>query len=54
MSQLALLPEFERLALPDRAVFSPCGEFRYLLTRELGGSSTVAFVMLNPTLPTAS
>lgn len=32
------------------AYFSPCGEYRYLLTRELGcgGGTTCNFVMLNP------
>lgn len=30
------------------ALFSPCGTWRYALTRELGGRRTVAFVGLNP------
>lgn len=30
------------------ARFSACGNYRYLLTREFGGSSTCLFIMLNP------
>ena len=33
----------------DSALFSPCGAYRYVLTRnELGGEGKVVFVMLNP------
>jgi hypothetical protein len=32
----------------DIALFSECGQFRYLLTREFGGDSTCLFIMLNP------
>jgi len=50
MSQLALFP---RATPPNVAVFSPCGLFRYLLTREFGGTRTVVFVLLNPSTATA-
>lgn len=46
MSQLSLI------RVPDRAEYSPCGLFRYYLSRELGGSSTVVFVLLNPSTAT--
>ena len=38
----------------DSAIISPCGHYRYRLTRELGGERTVAFVMLNPSAADAS
>ncbi len=34
--------------LRNTARFSECGQYRYLLTRELGGFSTCLFIMLNP------
>jgi hypothetical protein len=30
------------------ASFSGCGRYRYRLSRELGGTKTIAFIMLNP------
>ena len=54
MSQIILTGFDERPPPPlGRAVYSPSEEFRYLLTRELGGTSTVVFVMLNPSTATA-
>lgn len=47
MTQLSLLTP------PNRAEYSPCGLFRYLLTREFGGTRTVVFVLLNPSTATA-
>ncbi|MDA1279193.1 MAG: DUF1643 domain-containing protein [Chloroflexi bacterium] len=41
---LAIKPVNER----NRARFSACGNYRYLLTREFGGDSTCLFIMLNP------
>lgn len=38
----------------DDATFSPCGRYRFTLTRHLGGGPAVAFVMLNPSTADAS
>lgn len=52
----AFLPGFEPGPAPtmNRATFSPCERYRYTLTREgLGGSGTVVFIGLNPSVATA-
>ena len=36
------------------AVLSPCGTYRYLLTRQLGDGPPVVFVLLNPSTADAS
>lgn len=41
------------LAQPDTARFSPCGRFRYELTRELGGNRPLVVCGLNPSTATA-
>jgi hypothetical protein len=38
----------------DTAVISACGLYRYLLTRELGGTRTLVFVLLNPSIADAT
>ena len=46
----------EQLALdrrPDTARFSPCGTYRYELTRELGGDRPLVICGLNPSIATA-
>jgi hypothetical protein len=45
MTDQAVLP----LQKPRSAVISPCGTYRYLLTRQLGtGTKIATFIMLNP------
>lgn len=39
---------------PNTARFSPCGLYRYTLTRELGGGRTVVFCGLNPSTADAN
>lgn len=55
MSQLDL--DLSRSPKPahreDTAVFSPCGTYRYSLTRELGGERVCAFCGANPSVATA-
>lgn len=38
---------------PDTARFSPCGLYRYELTRELGGGATLVSIGLNPSIADA-
>ena len=43
------------LHLEDNAVISSCGQYRYLLTRQVGpGSRTATFIMLNPSAADAT
>lgn len=44
----------EKTVVNDSALFSDCGNYRYLLTREFGGDSTCVFVMLNPSTADAN
>jgi hypothetical protein len=41
-------------ALVRRAWFSPCGRYRYRLTRTWGRGGTLAFILLNPSTADAS
>jgi hypothetical protein len=41
-------------AIQKDALLSPCGRYRYWLTREWGPGATVVFVMLNPSIADAA